>query len=103
MSEIQLHAHRNKNKTNRINLIGNNRESRWSRKKHINLTANNCVNCFAGNVKFVKMDALQTSNRNGFLTTNLNILMMLLYNQIIHITNLFLKYINECMYKGEKV
>ena len=37
------------------------------------------------------MDALQTSNRNGFLTTNLNILMMLLYNQRIHITTLILK------------
>ena len=37
------------------------------------------------------MDALRTSNRNGFLTTNLNILMMLLYNQRIHITTLLLK------------
>ena len=27
------------------------------------------------------MDALRTSNRNGFLTKNMNILMMLLYNQ----------------------
>ena len=39
----------------RINLTENNRESRWSRKRSINLTANNCVNCFAGKINFVKI------------------------------------------------
>ena len=39
----------------RINLTGNNCESRWSRKKRINLTANNCVNCNARRFNFVKI------------------------------------------------
>ena len=38
MSEIQLHAHRNENKTKRINL-----------------TANNCKNCNARKFNFVKI------------------------------------------------
>ena len=38
MSEIQLHAHRNENKTKRINL-----------------TANNCENCNAQKFNFVKI------------------------------------------------
>ena len=47
------------------------------------------------------MDALQASNLNDFLTPNLNILMILLYNQRIHISTLLLKIYNECMYEGE--
>ena len=39
----------------RKNLTGNNRKSRWSRKKRINLTANNCENCNARKFNFVKI------------------------------------------------
>ena len=55
MSKIKLHAHRNKNKTKHINLTGNNRESRLSRKKRINVTANNCINCNARKFNLVKI------------------------------------------------
>ena len=67
MSEIQLHAHRNENKTKRINL-----------------TANNCKNCNAQKFNFVKfavkysyintlngcVDSMTLTKPNAFVTVN---------------------------------
>ena len=67
MSEIQLHAHRNENKTKRINL-----------------TANNCENCNAQKFNFVKfavkysyintlngcVDSTTLTKPNAFVTVN---------------------------------
>ena len=103
-----------KNKTNRINITGNNRESRWSRKKRINLTANNCVNCFAGKIKFVKI-VVKYSYINKLNGKVANFQPQRIsdceyehfYDAAVQQENSYYdpvaENINKCMYEGEKV